>query len=105
MTSYNVSLSAVSIPSNSGGATLTINESTSGTGSVTSSDTFSLHSGVKSYTTSDVFAGNGSVQAKFDIGPPSSITTTSSCTVPLSITTSGQAFSVGLVEIEVARKK
>lgn len=85
MVKYDITFSSVSIPSNSGGASITVEEDSNSDGTVDNTDTVTLVNGTTSYQTADVFAGSGQVRADFNLGPPSDITVTPSITGPVDI--------------------
>lgn len=80
---YTLNFSSVNIPTNSGGASVVVEEDSNSDGVVENSDTISLSDGVTSYETSAVFDGRGQIRLSFTLGPPSDVTVTSSITAPV----------------------
>jgi len=85
MATYDITFNAVSIPTNSGGASIVVEEDSDSDGTVENSDTVSLSDATMSYTTADVFAGSGQVRIDLDFGPPSDETVTASVTGPIDV--------------------
>lgn len=87
MADYNLSFSSVSIPANSGGISVTVEEDDNSDGTTDTTETISLSDGVTSYsTTSGAFAGSGQVALSFDLGPPTDETVTASSLLPVDVT-------------------
>lgn len=101
MASLTLQFQTVSIPTGSGGASVTIYEDVGNDGSGPSSDpngrpydnsdTVTLSDGVTEYTTGDVFSGvsGDAVWIRPQLGPPSDVTVTGATVVPASVTAIG----------------
>lgn len=87
MADYDLTFNTVSIPTNSGGVTVTVEEDDNSDGTVDTTEQVTLSDGVTSYTTSSgAFAGSGQVRLSWSIGPPSDVTTTGATVVPADVT-------------------
>jgi len=86
MATYDLTFDAVSIPTDSGGVTATVEEDSDSDGTVDNSDTVALSDGVTSYTTGNVFDGGGQIRLVWSIGPSSDVTVTGSTTQTVTVT-------------------
>jgi|APHM01.1.fsa_nt_gi hypothetical protein len=84
MATLNITFQAVSIPTNSGGISVTISEDVSGDGTADNTATISLSDGVTSYSVSG-FDGTGSFALDVSLGPPSDEEVTASVTAPIDV--------------------
>lgn len=87
MVRYIFTLDAASIPTGSGGASITVEEDIDASGSVDNSDTVALVDGQQSYETADVFAGEGEIRVVWNLGPPSDVESVAATTVPVEFPT------------------
>lgn len=86
MADYDLTFSSVSIPTNSGGASVTVEEDSNTDGTTDTTETITLSNGTTSYsTTSDAFAGSGQVALSFDLGPPTDVTVTVESLFPATV--------------------
>lgn len=86
MADYELTFQTVSIPTGSGGASVTIEEDADNSGTTDNSEVVALSDGVTSYTTSSgSFAGSGQVRLVWSLGPPSDVETTSATVVPADV--------------------
>lgn len=92
MADYDLTFQSVSIPTNSGGITVTVEEDSNSDGTVDTTEQVTLSDGVTSYSTSSgAFAGSGQVRLVWSIGPPSDVETTGATVVPADVTVAAQA--------------
>lgn len=86
MADYDLSFNSVSIPNNSGGITVTVEEDDDTDGTTETSETITLSDGTTSYSTSSgSFVGSGQVALSFTIGSGSDVTVTADSVLPVNV--------------------